>query len=106
VNHNDIIIKTILAFKKHPKAYLRGELSYYAVEAFLNGYLIALEQSHSIELGKMMRIWFQKKINEKSSCSFTAHIDHYYESRIEEDRINILIDLVGEFFTENPEWYL
>ncbi|MDR0314615.1 MAG: hypothetical protein LBH71_01525 [Oscillospiraceae bacterium] len=102
---SNTVLKTILAMKQHPKVYLRGDLSYCTVEAYLNGYLTALGQSYSIDLEKTIKLWFQKKVNEKTSCAFTTHVENYYGNRTEEDRINTLIDLVAEFFQEKPEWY-
>ncbi|MCL1989472.1 MAG: hypothetical protein FWG67_01150 [Defluviitaleaceae bacterium] len=106
MNNSDIIIQTILALKKYPKMYLRGDVSYLKIESYLNGYFTALGQLYSVELKKLMGLWFQEKVNQNSSYPFTAHVDFYYKDKSEDERINILIDLVEEFFQENPEWHL
>lgn len=103
INHN--IFHDLSVLKKYPGMCFRGERTYIAFETYLNGYLRGLGDCSGVVLGKI-RLWFQEKVNQNSSCFFTAHVEHYYNDRSEEERIHLLIDLVEEFFQENPKWYL
>lgn len=104
-NINEKIFFHIHGIKKNPKMYFRGEVSYIAVETYLNGYIRALGDSTGVALENKMRHWFLDRVKEQSSCFFTAYVDIYYADKSEQERIYILIDTIEEFFKENPNWY-
>jgi len=99
--NNHEIIKTLKAVKKYPKMYLRGKVSYLSIETYLNGYLNGLGLFHSVNSGQDIRLWFQEKVGQKSPTSFTVHVENYYKDKTEEERIDILLDLVIEFFQKS-----
>jgi len=89
----------LMSLKKCPKMYFRGELTFIAVETYLNGYIRGLEYCLNINIFSNIRVWFEEKVNKKNvSLGFSTHVDFYYKGNSEEERINILIDLVDEFF--------
>lgn len=104
-NINDKIFFHIHGIKKTPKMFFRGEVTYIAVETYLNGYILALGDSAGVALGDKMRQWFLERVKQQSSCFFTAYVDIYYADKSEQERIYILIDTVEDFFKENPKWY-
>ena len=94
----DFSSRTLLCLKKRPKMFFKGELTFTAVETYINGYLLGLECCLGITVFQRLHVWFQEKIKQENNVlGFTTHVDYYYKERSEEDRISILIDLVDEF---------
>lgn len=102
---NETIFRDLYGIKKCPKMFIRGEITYYSVETYLNGYIRGLEHCSGIKLHEKIMHWYLKRISQKSSCFFTAYVEIRYKEKSEEERICILIDLIVAFFQENPSWY-
>jgi len=97
----DTACQTFSGLKKYPKMYLRGDITYLAIETYIYGYLAGLGCCLNIDFARKIHIWFQEKVKERNPVIiFTAHVKFYYKDRSEEEHIDILLDLVEEFFQE------
>lgn len=106
ISLNDKILYDLHGIKIHSKMFIRGEITYTSVETYLNGYFRGLEHYSGVKLEDKIKHWYEKKVNQNSSCFFTAYVECFCKEKPEEERIHILIDLTEMFFQENPVWYL
>lgn len=106
ISLNEKILYDLYGIEKCPHMFFGGEITYKSFETYLNGYFRGLEHYSGVRLQNKIMRWYEEKVNQKSSCFFTAYVELFCEEKSEEERIHILIGLTEAFFQENPEWYL
>ncbi|MEP7377908.1 MAG: hypothetical protein ABI675_31205 [Chitinophagaceae bacterium] len=99
------IFEWITILKKRPEMVIGEKIVDYTIlKIYIEGYVDGIGHALKIDIRKKITLWFQEKINHKSSTYWTEHIRYYYKNKTDEELKVILLDTTEEYFRDNPDW--
>ena len=107
-NINEKILLFISRFRLSRSPYTGGiekEDTFKECSYFLNGYITALSDIYNMHLGANLAVWTGKRLGRDMYLIWTTNLRRCHKDKSDEELIEIAVNLLEEFFTENPDWY-
>lgn len=99
------ILEWIDVLRRRPLMIL-SDTSFFSLRGYIEGYIDALGLAYDIpKFTLRISLWYQQKVGMQSDVLWINQIVSYNSDKSDEELKLMVLQLLTDFFEENPEWY-